>query len=478
MVDRIGQIGMLAHEGRLAILESLAEGPKTGAEVARELARPANQVHYHLGQLLQEGLIAEVGRGRKRWKEERYYRAAARHFVVDPRVGCHDLETSAFLTRSIESAFLDWRREALLKIDLAQVARRIVQESLRARPGDKILVVHGSHGLDLAELILVELQALRCQSHSRLWSYSTIIGTLNRHSSESLAELDFIAPEVDEGLDGVIFISSNLPEGGPPSPEQMAKLPPLLDSVSRWHRSLLARGVRYVEFALPFRRVFAYGEVTPEEGISIFWRCIQVDREQITRRAEVLRELMGTNPRLRFKCPQGTELTLEVDLARSFVLDGQVSPEDAASGRVFEGLPAGTLNFFPVPGSANGIFHGDYTFHGGLHVDDISLQLESGRIADVHAPARAEVIQQRIERSAGDANLLSGVRFGLNPAGRGPTGMPVLDACLAGTVTLHCGNNELQGGDVRSTFDLTLPAGRMTVESEERRLVTAGVLAE
>ena len=73
---------------------------------------------------------------------------------------------------------------------------------------------------------------------------------------------------------------------------------------------------------------------------------------------------------------------------------------------------------------------------------------------------------------------LSGVRFGLNPAGRGPTGMPVLDACLAGTVTLHFGNNELQGGDVRSTFDLTLPAGRMTVESGARQLVTAGTLAE
>ena len=84
----------------------------------------------------------------------------------------------------------------------------------------------------------------------------------------------------------------------------------------------------------------------------------------------------------------------------------------------------------------------------------------------------------RMERSAGDSNLLSGVRFGLNPAGRGPTGFPVLDACLAGTVTLHFGNNELQGGDVRSTFDLTLPAGRMTVESGARQLVTAGVLAE
>jgi len=478
LVDGIDQIATLADEGRLAILKSLAERPKTGAEIARELERPANQVHYHLGKLLEQGLILEVGRGRKRWKEERYYRPAAQHFVVDPRVGCHHQETSASLTRSIESAFLDWRREELLKIDLAEVARRVVQDSLRARPGEKILVIHGTHGMDLAELILVELQALRCRSHSRLWSYSTIFGTLNRHTPESLAELEFIAPEVDDGLDGVIFIASNVPEGGPPSPEQMAKLPLLLESISRWHHSLLARRVRYVEFALPARRGFAYGTITAEEAVSVFWQCIQVNREELTKRADLLREVMGDNPRLRFTCPKGTDLTLEVDLARAFVLDGQVSPEDVAAGRLFEGLPAGTLNFFPIPGSANGIYHGDYTFHGGMHVNDITLQLNGGRITEVSAPARAEIIRQRMEHSAGDSNLLSGVRFGLNPAGRGPTGMPVLDACLAGTVTLHFGNNELQGGDVRSTFDLTLPAGRMTVESGARQLVTAGTLAE
>jgi hypothetical protein len=119
-----------------------------------------------------------------------------RHFVVAPG-HCHDLETSASLTRSIESAFLDWRREELLKIDLAQVARRIVQESIRACPGDKILVIYGSHGLDLAELILVELQALRCRSHSRLWSYGssrTLTGTATSPWPTSISSLG-----VDEG---------------------------------------------------------------------------------------------------------------------------------------------------------------------------------------------------------------------------------------------------------------------------------------
>ncbi len=95
VIGGVDEIGTLAHAGRLAVLRALSQGPKTGADVARELDQPANRVHYHLGKLLKLGLIVEVCKGRKRWKEERYFQATARHFIVDPRIGCRDEGTSA-----------------------------------------------------------------------------------------------------------------------------------------------------------------------------------------------------------------------------------------------------------------------------------------------------------------------------------------------------------------------------------------------
>ena len=102
-----GQIGSLAHADRLAILRALGEEPRTGADIARELDLPANRVHYHLKQLLEHELVVEVGKGRKLWKEERLFRSASRHYVVDPGLGGESGHASDTLKASIENAFLD-----------------------------------------------------------------------------------------------------------------------------------------------------------------------------------------------------------------------------------------------------------------------------------------------------------------------------------------------------------------------------------
>jgi leucyl aminopeptidase (aminopeptidase T) len=460
------------------ILRLLAERAKTGGELARELGVPANRVHYHLKQLLSHELIEEVGKGRKRWKEERYFRARARHFVVDPRVGCGDSGTSASLTRSIDAAFLEWRRNELLKIDLADIAHRLVHECLGALPRERVLVMHGPQGFELAELVAFELEAFECRVNTRAWSHRTLMAILDRYDVEALTTFEFIPPEIDGGLDAVIFISSNVPGGPPPSGEQLAKLPLVVESISRWHRSMRRRRVRYVEFALPFRKEFEFGELSPEEAIDVFWRCVEVDRERLGRRARGLLALMGNNGRLHITGPNGTDLRIDVDLERAFVLDGLVSPDDVAAGHVFEGLPAGTLNFFPVKGSATGTFRADYAFLSGTHIAGPTVGLTEGRIARITADQNADVLTRRVDQAIGDGRLISGIRIGLNPAGRGPTGKPLLDACLAGTVTLHFGNNELQGGDVKSTLNLALPASDVSLASGDRAIIVSGTLPE
>lgn len=484
LLDDPGQIGSLAHADRLAILRILGEDPRTGADIARELGLPANRVHYHLKQLLEKGLIEEVGKGRKLWKEERFFRSAARHYVVDPGLGGNASPAEAALKESIEHAFLDWHREELLHIDLGRVARLMVERCLMAKPGEQILVMHGPQGFDLAERLHIELAAAGCLSYAKLWSPETMRAMLERFSAEELARQPFLPPQQDEKLDGVIFLSGAAPPGAPPAPELMAKLPALMQSVSVWQKSLHTRSVRYLEFALPFRREFdvqgsgPISGATPEQAIEIFWRCIETDYGDLARRAEALSALVDDEAELHITCPLGSDLRVGIDTERAFLLDGVVCPDDVAAGRSFEGLPAGTLNYFPVPGTAEGIYRADYTFQGGAHVESVFLTLSGGRIVDLRAERNEETLKQRLASASGDADLLSGVRFGLNPAGQGPTGKPILDACLAGAVTLHFGNNELQGGDVRSTIDLIMPACHLTVDCGGRRLVTGGRLSD
>ena len=117
LLDSVDQLRSLANQERLAIIEALSEAPLTGAMVAKHLGLPVTRVHYHLQQLLERELIQDAGRGRKRWKEERYYVTSARHFLVHPRIGCRDDGTARALERSAHAAFLDWRRRDVLDRD-------------------------------------------------------------------------------------------------------------------------------------------------------------------------------------------------------------------------------------------------------------------------------------------------------------------------------------------------------------------------
>ena len=79
------------------------EGPATSAALARRLGESTGATSYHLRQLARYGLIEEEGErgnGRQRW-----WRAAARHYDVDPELVVSDdyaAVTSRLLTRVLE----------------------------------------------------------------------------------------------------------------------------------------------------------------------------------------------------------------------------------------------------------------------------------------------------------------------------------------------------------------------------------------
>lgn len=475
ILDSIERVKAIAHAERLAMIEALTRSPLTGAMVARELGMPVGRAHYHLQRLLERGLIRETGRGRKRWKEERYYSPTARNFLVHPSLACSDGTTVAALERSVESAFLDWRRREILGVDLAAVASHVVHRSLRIEPGANVLVLFGPPALELGEAILVELEAAGARGIAKHWSRNIVLRTLDRYASDALARLDFVRVDVDRELDAVLFLSSNVPEGAPPNAEQRAKLPLLLDAVSRWHRSVRARRIPYLEVALPHRGELEGGGVSPEEAIDVFWRSLIGDPRVILERGSAILARMAGRSRVTIEGP-GTDLELELDLERAHLGDGAISDADVAAGHSFDSLPAGSLSFIPIPAGANGVLTADYTFAGGRHAHSVRAVLRAGRIVELGARRGVAHLRRSLAEATGDAGLIAEVGIGLNPAGRGTTGKPVLDACFAGTLTVSFGNNELLGGDVRSTLQLIMPSTAHTLRAGAVEIVTRGEL--
>jgi DNA-binding transcriptional ArsR family regulator len=96
----------LAHPARSRILDEMsATGPMRAADIARELAIPANQASFHLRQLAKYGLVEEApGEGRDR--RDRVWR-----LVADEGLVIHPEDLAALPGGA--AAVGVWRRQAL-----------------------------------------------------------------------------------------------------------------------------------------------------------------------------------------------------------------------------------------------------------------------------------------------------------------------------------------------------------------------------
>ncbi len=196
-----------------------------------------------------------------------------------------------------------------------------------------------------------------------------------------------------------------------------------------------------------------------------------------------------------------------------------------APGQPAKSLPAGSIVFLPTSGMAHGWIRNGYTYAGGTHVLGIDVRVDDGSIVELEAAESGDVLRERLRIAAGDASVLALAGFGINPCRARPdsatpassmtpeeasfdepwrsgragssasqepsrsgktrssaaeepsrSGLPVLDSCKEGVVFLGFGNNELLGGTVRSTFDLTIPLDRASLWADDVPLVLHGRL--
>jgi leucyl aminopeptidase (aminopeptidase T) len=472
----VRSIRVLAQQERLAMLRLLAEKPLTGSMVARSLHMDAPRAHYHLRQLLAAGLIRELPQERRGQTDERYFAASARHYLVDPRLACQDDETSTALLQAIDHSFGEWRRREVLAIDYGEIARLAVIDSLCARPGERVLVMFGPGGMELAEAITVQLEAIGAIAVPKLWSLHGLLCTIDRHTKESLAALPFLRPDEDEGLGAVVFVSSYVPQGKQPTGERREKLQLRLEAVSRWRLSLRERRIRYLEVPLPQRGEFEGGWVTPEEAIDTFWRCLRADRATLRARAAAVIARARDARQVVLECPRGSRLSIAIDPDVRDVSDGVISDDDVLAGRTAESLTAGAVSFLPLAEGTHGVLVADYAYAVGRHFRNLQIEIRDGRIASLDGEGEIEELRARIEGAVGDPDLIAEVHLGLNPGGGAFTGKFMLDACMAGAVTVTFGNNEMLGGKVRSTLHLWAPSRVMTLHAGRSLLVREGRL--
>lgn len=78
------QVRLLTDPARLELVRAFAERPRTTKQVADLLEVPPTRLYRHVDALLEAGLLELIAERPKRGTVERYLRAVARRFEVDP----------------------------------------------------------------------------------------------------------------------------------------------------------------------------------------------------------------------------------------------------------------------------------------------------------------------------------------------------------------------------------------------------------
>src|SRR6516165_2290568 len=82
-ITKPAEVAALDHPLRSRLLMACVRRERNLTELARELNQPLGKLHYHMGQLIDSGLLA-VGRIEHRpGRPIRYYRAVAKTFLIN-----------------------------------------------------------------------------------------------------------------------------------------------------------------------------------------------------------------------------------------------------------------------------------------------------------------------------------------------------------------------------------------------------------
>ncbi|MCA8981982.1 MAG: helix-turn-helix domain-containing protein [Planctomycetes bacterium] len=462
-VKGVDAIKALAHEDRLAILEQLRDGPRTASEVARALGIAAQKIGYHIKKLEEAGLVRFCNTGRKRWKEERYFVAEARHYLVDPALACDDPATQTRLAAEVELRFQQNRLEQTLEQGLPGVARKVVADVLELEAGQVLLLMGGPFTLELADAIIVAAEAVGAIVLQRSWDRAYILGRLDAHSADELATQELFPSALLSQVDAVCQLTSAITQGAPPSPEQRAKLPHLLRAVTEFQRKLRDAGVPHLEVSVPSSRDFE-GFASAEIGMDTYWRALDQDRAALAPHLDAVAAAFAGAQSMRLRDREGGELLV------------QLRPTTRAERSLTPSLPSGAHVQLVEPGTAQGTLVADYTMAGGKHYAGVRATLRDGKLTELAGAEAVAELEERIDSESGDVRSLAYFALGLSPVGDALTGKTSLDSILAGVVTLAFGTSTEQGGEQSATLDLRFPLTGATLELDGRVLVRDGAL--
>jgi leucyl aminopeptidase (aminopeptidase T) len=365
-----------------------------------------------------------------------------------------------------------------MDVDLAEVARRVVRDSLQLGEDDSLEVEAGEHVLPLAKEIVKEARRAGADTiivvdSDDLW-YEAVLNL----PLEWLREPSRLQKAVRGDATAVVYT------GGLEDPRGMRDIP-----AERWRANSEGADATYKPFEdSPIPTVFlALGMVTEARARSYGFdraewygsvaAAIAADPSSLRKRGEAIANKLRGARRGRVVAGGGTDFEFEFHGSEPAVFTGEVRPVEGLKSSYFASLPSGSVSIALKQGSGQGrvVSTADIPQMGDF-IQHLTWEFEGGRLVRVDASQHLDFFMTRWTddvRQKG-AEQLGYLSVGLNPQAK--FGF-LENEIVEGVVTVGIGDNESLGGTNECGFGFGIHLRDATLEVDGEAVVEKGQLA-
>lgn len=371
-------------------------------------------------------------------------------------------------------------RLLLADVDLAEIARMLVNQSARVKEGEFVHINGGARDLELLEDVAIATRRLGA------WPLVTLSSDrMTRLMYDDVpASFDDQRPELAVRMVGLFPVNINIAfsendrvlEGV--SPGRIAAQGEAAQPVADLAREFNVRTINLGNDFYPTEQRAAMFGISLDELSKIFWAGVDVDYQDLRKTGLMVKRVLDEGHTLRITHPNGTDLTVQLGGKDVLISDGVVSVEDERLGGAATTvwLPAGEVFTAPLAGTAQGVIVADHFFYQGHRIEGLRLEFVEGKLTAMTADKGLEIIQASYDVAGEGRDRFAVVDIGINPNIQVPPGSDMLGWVPAGMVTVGVGNNAWAGGANNVNFSIYPKLPGTTVEVDGTVVVEGGKL--
>ena len=433
VINKLSQMKAINSELKLQVINELMLNPVTGQQLSKIFGLSKQKIHYNLKNLLETGLIRIVHIREN--NKEIYYRAKARNYILDFSLGAQMNGDLKMNNRGLINRIIETDNN----INLTGIAANLLENALKMKAKEKLLIVSGEYNMPLVNKILVEASKRQIEV-TLLYRDREMLEA--KHNDFSLATYNWDFEKFNRLLiEHNVYMYLNgesrfIPLDNPEKKKIQQKAFAKSREIVKRHNIRIAMMEGLIKVNLSEKNILS--EIN-------FWKSLDIDYHKLAfETEEISKKYLGSSG-IKIRNDRGSDFVFEIEKIRCDY--GSFTDLPNQCPLIF--IPGGEILFIPKMKSINGVIKAKSGYIYGKTIINPSLKIVDNEVIKFQADENEELITKAIAEAGPDGRKISLVCLGTNYNMNKTNIDPSYISKSTGVVTIKWGENISIGGTIK-----------------------------